>query len=119
MPYSSFVLSGESRKEIFIKFPPTRSNVFAHHITVSYGSSRLPTLDVLRAVGYLDVAGVQLLLVSLGGETLRPDGNYYHCTISTDDGVPARRANSVIGNFLSDALPVDILITAFPNVSHQ
>lgn len=93
-------LDREQRKELLQQFPPRYGEVDADHVTLRSGVSedaRLPEEVLGEIVGRADDgAGVEAMVVSLGGTTDRPDGSTYHITWSLEPGRHARESNDVI-----------------------
>ena len=81
-------------------FPTTYPNVVAHHVTLGIGdeaSLPLPGESEGVVVGSGDDnAGVQALVVEVGGTTGRLDGSTYHITWSLADGRGAVESNDVL-----------------------
>ncbi len=81
-------------------FPPAYPRVVAHHVTLKAGvrpDHPLPGDTECFVVGLADDgAGVQALVVEIGGTTQRPDGSTYHVTWSLADGREAVESNDVI-----------------------
>ena len=88
------------RKELLQQFPPRYGQVVADHVTLRTRASRgaaLPDETMGEIVGRADdEAGVEALVVSIGGTTDRPDGSTYHITWSLADGRRAKESNDVI-----------------------
>jgi hypothetical protein len=93
-------LDREQRKELLQQFPPRYANVVADHVTLRPRTSRgapLPAEDLGEIVGRADDgAGVEALVVAIGGSVDRPDGSTYHVTWSLGDGRRAKESNDVI-----------------------
>lgn len=86
--YTAYVLDQESRAALAKQFPPKYPEFIGHHITVQFGVPRdavAPTAAKVEVVGYTDSGdGLEALVVSVDGETTRPDGKVYHITWSLD-----------------------------------
>jgi len=93
-------LDRDQRKELLQQFPPVYANVVADHVTLRARASRgaaLPAEDLGEIVGRADDgAGVEALVVAIGGSVDRPDGSSYHITWSLVGGRRARESNDVI-----------------------
>jgi hypothetical protein len=93
-------LDRDQRKELLQQFPPRYGNAVADHVTLRARASRgapLPDETLGEIVGRADDgAGVEAMVVSIGGTTDRPDGSTYHITWSLADGRRARESNDVI-----------------------
>ena len=94
-------LDPEDRRRLLARFRPLFPDVVADHVTLSVGTADapLPTARAGEVVGEVDDgAGVQALVVRVGGTTDRPDGKSYHITWSLDRarGRRAVESNDVI-----------------------
>jgi hypothetical protein len=98
---AGWLLRPEDRNRLMAVFPPAYSEVVAHHVTLKAGVPQgfpLPTETEGFVVGVADdSAGVQALVVEIGGTTRRPDGSTYHITWSLAAGREAVESNDVIG----------------------
>ena len=88
------------RIELLQQFPPAYPIVVAHHVTLASGSAdALPPPQIGDIVGIADDgAGVQALVVRIGGTTDRPGGGTYHITWSLGEGRAAKESNDVIAS---------------------
>ena len=87
------------REELLKRFPPRYPDAVADHVTLKFGDAkaRLPTETGGEIVGEADDgAGVQAMVVRIGGTTDRPDGSTYHITWSLGPGRKAKESNDVI-----------------------
>jgi hypothetical protein len=86
------------RVELLQQFPPAYPEIVAHHVTLASGSADpLPAPHIGEIVGIADDgAGVQALVVRIGGTTDRPGGGTYHITWSLNEGRAAKESNDVI-----------------------
>lgn len=93
-----WLIDEAQRIELLQQFPPRYANAVAHHVTLAAGTlDPLPDAAVGEIVGMADDdAGVQALVVRIGGTTDRPDGSSYHITWSLEEGRQARESNDVI-----------------------
>jgi hypothetical protein len=93
-------LDREQRKELLQQFPPRYPNVNADHVTLqsrTAADSALPEEILGEIVGRADDgAGVEAMVVAIGGTTDRPDGSVYHITWSLQPGREARESNDVL-----------------------
>ena len=94
-------LDPEDRGRLLAHFRPLFPDVVADHVTLSVGTADapLPTARAGEVVGEVDDgAGVQALVVRVGGTIDRPDGKSYHITWSLDRarGRRAVESNDVI-----------------------
>ncbi len=94
-----WLLDPVDREALIARFPPRYPDVVAHHVTLKLGdhTARPPTETEGQVVGEADDgAGVQALVVAIGGTTDRPDGSTYHITWSLGPGRAAKESNDVI-----------------------
>jgi hypothetical protein len=81
-------LDAEEREQLLERFRPLFPDVIADHVTLRTGtnaSTPLPREMSGEVVGEIDDgAGVQALVVTIGGTTNRSDGSTYHITWSLD-----------------------------------
>lgn len=111
--YIAFVLDEESRTRILKNFPPKYPDVIAHHVTLTFGVPE-PDEDIMKAfnsvmsndaeikvIEYVDDGKVEVLVVSINGNSTRTDGKYYHLTLSIDRSKGAKpvHANEVLANY--------------------
>ncbi len=100
MPYTGWKLPDDERARLLALFPPAYATVVAHHVTLAFGvgpGAPLPTETTGSIVGTTDDgAGVQALVVSIGGTTRRPDGSTYHITWSLGPGRKPVESNDVL-----------------------
>jgi len=111
-------LDRDQRNELLQQFPPKFSQVVADHVTLAARARRdaeLPSEEHAEVVGRVDDgAGVEALVVAIGGTTDRPDGSTYHITWSLSPGRRAKESNDVIAalGWEKIELPFSISITA-------
>jgi hypothetical protein len=100
MRVAGWLLHPEDRDRLLAAFPPAYPRVVAHHVTLKAGvrpDFPLPGDTEGFVVGVADDgAGVQALVVEIGGTTRRPDGSTYHVTWSLAPGREAVESNDVI-----------------------
>lgn len=110
-------LDRDERAELLRRFPPRYRNAVADHVTLAgkvAAEGPLPQETDGEIVGHADDgAGVEAMVVSIGGTTDRPDGSTYHITWSLEDGRRARESNHVIAErgWTPLAEPVPIKLT--------
>jgi len=89
--YLAFELSDKCRAELLGVFRPQFSKVICHHVTIEFNvqAEKLKTLvhnlgdnPQVLVVGKAEGNGIECLAVSINGETQRPDGSFYHVTLS-------------------------------------
>lgn len=95
-------LAERDRERLLARIPPTFTDVIADHVTLRTGTDQdtpLPTATEGAIVGEIDDgAGLQALVLRIGGTTRREDGGTYHITWSLDaaSGRRAIESNEVI-----------------------
>lgn len=93
-------LRGEQRAELLSTLPPRYPEAVADHVTLkskAAAKAALPDEKEGEIVGRADDgAGVEAMVVRIGGTTDRPDGSTYHITWSLADGRRAKESNDVI-----------------------
>ncbi|EZP74347.1 hypothetical protein BV96_00435 [Sphingomonas paucimobilis] len=123
MPVTGWKLDAEERKVLLERFPPLWPDILADHVTLDAKASEqdpLPDESSAHIVGSIsDGAGLQALVVAIGGTTSRPDGSTYHITWSLDRsrGREAVESNDVIAdrgwNALDDPVPIRLIPARF------
>lgn len=97
--YTGWLVDPAARAALLARFPPRHDTVVAHHVTQKFGDreAAAPGETMGEIVGEADDgAGVQALVVAIGGAPDRPDGGVYHITWSLAPGREARESNDVI-----------------------
>lgn len=93
-------LDGTDRARLLTRFPARYAETVADHVTLRFGTDAetpLPTADSGEIIGLADDdAGVQALVVRIGGTTARGDGSHFHITWSLGPGREAKESNEVI-----------------------
>jgi len=88
MAYTAYVISAKSREAILNRFPPKFSDVICHHVTERFGTPKsekhLPAPAEILVVGYVCDVSLETLVVTVNGQTTRPDGMVYHITLSLE-----------------------------------
>jgi hypothetical protein len=96
-------LDSAQRMELLQQFPPRYANVVADHVTLRTGvgaEAPLPVEDLGEMIGRADDgAGVEAMVVAIGGTSARPGGGTYHITWSLAPGRQARESNDVIAAY--------------------
>lgn len=92
-------LDAASRAALLARFPPRYARTVADHVT--HGRKReappLPSVSSAEVIGHSDDgAGVEALVVAIGGSSERWDGSRYHLTWSLAEGREAKESNDVI-----------------------
>lgn len=109
-------LEEPDRSRLLSRFAPLFPDVVADHVTLRTGTDHrtpLPSQTHGEVVGEIDDgAGVQALVVRIGGTTDRSDGSTYHLTWSLDraKGRRAVESNAVIARLgwraLEEPIPI-------------
>ena len=97
--YTGWLVDPAQREALLARIPPRYPVVVAHHVTLKFGdrNAQAPAETVGQIVGEADDgAGVQALVVAIGGSPARPDGGIFHITWSLAEGREARESNDVI-----------------------
>ena len=93
-------LDRDDRVRLLGQFSPRFSKAVADHVTLRFGtdpSTPLPAETAGEIVGEIDDgAGVQALVVRIGGTTARGDGSHFHITWSLGAGRRAKESNDII-----------------------
>jgi len=93
-------LEASERDRLLALFPPRYPRLIADHVTLRFrtdGATPLPAETGGAVVGEADDgAGVQALIVAIGGTTARGDGSHFHITWSLGSGRAAKESNDVI-----------------------
>lgn len=86
--YTAYVLTDEARSQLEEKYPPKYPKFIGHHVSVDFGvptDTETPEEAEVKVLGFNDSGdGLEALVVSVNGETKRPDGGKYHITWSLD-----------------------------------
>lgn len=82
--YSAYQLDKDTRQILLRSFPPKYNRVVADHVTVVFGDSVLPKpIHTAEIIGIADDNnGLEILIVKIDKELIRPDGGFYHLTWS-------------------------------------
>ena len=106
-------LDRAERSALLERFPPRYAEAVADHVTLRARVARdssLPEETRGEIVGRADdEAGVEAMVVRIGGTTDRPDGSTYHVTWSLGKNRRAVESNSVIAD--NGWKPIDPPIT--------
>jgi hypothetical protein len=89
------------REVLLDRFPPRYGRTIADHVTFGHTDlSDLPAIDRAELIGRADDgAGVEAMVVALGGSPDRPTGGIYHITWSLGPGREAIESNNVIARY--------------------
>jgi hypothetical protein len=113
-------LDAEDRERLLERFRPVFPDVVADHVTLrtdTNAGTPLPRETRGQVVGEIDDgAGVQALVVEIGGTTDRSDGSTYHVTWSLDCARSRRpvESNDVIARLGWRSLPEPVPIRLHP-----
>lgn len=97
--YTGWLVDPAQRVALLARFPARYPRIVAHHVTLKFGDGAAePPADTTgEIVGEADDgAGVQALVVRVGGSEARPDGGTFHITWSLAPGREAKESNAVI-----------------------
>lgn len=111
-------LDSRERLELLSAIPPTWPDVVADHVTLS-SLRKLPIPGRVSGllVGIVDDGmGLQAVVASIDGTTIRPDGHTFHVTWSLDRarGRRAVESNRVLAGLGWSPFPVPIAIALEP-----
>jgi hypothetical protein len=88
------------RRELLQQFLPKFRNTIADHVTLVVNAvhdAPLPQETEGEIIGRVeDSAGVEAMIVAIGGTTDRPGGGTFHLTWSLADGRKAKESNDAI-----------------------
>jgi len=115
-------LERTQRTELLRQFDPAYAQVVADHVTLAArvaSATPLPPSVQAEAVGRIDDgAGVEALVVAIGGDTGRPDGSTYHITWSLAHGRKAKESNDVLAarpwEPLAQPIPLRLIPARWP-----
>jgi hypothetical protein len=97
-PIAGWRIDRGEREALLRRFPPRYAKTVADHVT--YGPAALADLPRHARAELLgradDGAGVEAMVVALGGSLERPTGGIYHITWSLGPGREAIESNDVI-----------------------
>jgi hypothetical protein len=100
MSFIGWKISPEDCSTLLAKFPPAYEPVATPHCTLALGthsSAPLPPPAQGLIIARVDnLEGVEAFLVSIDGDTLRPDGGTFHITWSLAAGRKPKESNDVI-----------------------
>ena len=95
MPYSAYVIKEESRKLLLEHFPPKFSESIAHHVTYRFPDKTTPPkVDTVEVVGYAHDHKLECAVVEVDGTLDRPQGGYFHITLSLERSLGAKPVQS-------------------------
>ncbi len=94
-----WTLDETERASLLTQYPPRFANLVAHHVTLATDAQDRDLPQPARAaiVGRTDdEQGVEAMVVTIDGDTGRPDGSTFHITWSLAEGRRARESNDVL-----------------------
>ncbi|MFC3068159.1 hypothetical protein [Phenylobacterium soli] len=119
--FIGWALDRGEREALLKRFAPRYPKPVADHVTLKFGdaAAALPTATAGEIVGEADDgAGVQAMVVRIGGTTDRPDGSTYHITWSLGPGRQAKESNDVIRDRgwrpFEAPVPLRLIPSAYP-----
>jgi hypothetical protein len=102
-----------NREELLEVFEPRFERVVAHHITLDLKGG-IPEPVTARVVGYAsDDIGLEALVVSVDGTTVRPDGSIFHITWSLGSGYRPVDSKRIVKQGWVEIDPIDIVVVPF------
>ncbi len=115
---TGWLLDRQDRERLLAQLAPAYPQVVAHHVTLRFGTddgTPLPAAMAGEIVGEGDDgAGVQALVVRIGGTTDRGDDSHFHITWSLAEGRRAKESNDVIAAYGWRAIAPSLAITLTP-----
>ena len=111
-----WTLDQQERAGLLEQYPPRYAKAVAHHVTLATDAADREPPPAVRAaiVGRTDDdSGVEAMVVTIDGETARPDGSIFHITWSLNEGRRARESNDVLKEcgWSKFDQPIDITLT--------
>jgi len=103
--YVAYNLSKGSADAIASLFPFKFNKHICHHVTIRFGVDSgevLPEVSRVFAVGYACDEKIECLVVEVDGQRTRPDGSFYHITLSHSD-----KAKPVDSNKLKNHVEIE------------
>ncbi len=112
-----WTLDEQERAKLLEQYPPRYEKVVAHHVTLATEAQDLdlPGPAGAAIVGRTDDGrGVQAMVVTIDGDTARPDGSTFHITWSLGGGRRARESNDVLKERVWEEFDHPVAITLTP-----
>ncbi|MDQ3074654.1 MAG: hypothetical protein M3Q88_03440 [Pseudomonadota bacterium] len=94
-----WTLDEHDRAELLRQHRPRYATIVAHHVTLATDAEHRDLPHPVRAaiIGHADDGqGVEAMVVTIDGDTARPDGSTFHITWSLAEGRRARDSNDVL-----------------------
>lgn len=108
MTYLAFVLDEPSRAKLLASVPPKFKTVVAHHVTILFPKTPIEEAKARRlmlqlagqehevkAVSHYTGEHIEALGVTFNGEKKRPNGGFYHVTLSLEAPAKPKDSNSL------------------------
>ena len=111
--FSGWMIPDSERARVLQMFAPIFPCVRASHITLTIDHNEIPQDAEVVIVGHAARDGIEALVVSVDGETVRPDGMIFHITLSTVEGRAAKESNDMLAHGWQPVVPVPIRTKAF------
>lgn len=117
--YSGYLLMDRSSLLSFLArrgVTPVYERVVFEHVTYQFpDKERAPECQRVEIVGHAEANGVQAVLVSVDGETRRPDGGFYHVTLSLAEGHKPVESNGMLEStpIIMFEEPIDVTVARF------
>lgn len=111
--YDALILSEQSRSILKAIYEPKYPDFIGHHVTLKFAPGKTyvkPLIENAQVVGYCDDGqGCEAFLVSVNGNTIRPDGKFYHITWSIDrsKGVKPVHAGDLLADIDYEVDPIE------------
>lgn len=113
--YICWLVDEASKPALLRGVPPQYQNVICHHVTVAYdvpSDTPLPEPKIGRVVGEICDRGVQAVVVEIDGDTIRPDGDRYHITMSLEEGrFPEEARRLTRRGWFPLETPIEVVLT--------
>ena len=112
-----WTLDAKERDALLERFPPRYARTVAHHVTLASEAQgrSLPPPARAAIVGHADDgSGVEAMVVTIDGDSARPDGSTFHITWSLGDGRRARESNDLLKEHEWQAFESPIPVTLTP-----
>lgn len=97
--YNGWGLTDQGREMILTAHPACFEDVRCDHVTLDLCKEETPAPDTatIRAYGYLEFEGYQILAVAVDGQLYQPRRDrMFHVTISHDMGKPSSHAGLIL-----------------------
>jgi hypothetical protein len=95
--YTGYKLTDDAQAYLLARVPAVHPDVIAHHVTYAFGveDDQMPAdAGIVRVVAVAHNKKVQAAIVKVNGSVMRPDGSYFHITVSIDRAAGGRPVDS-------------------------